>query len=130
MPVGKGKTSFIDTRDIGEAAAICLTESGHVNKTYDLTGSEALTYEDIANIMSKVLKREIKYKNPNVFIFRKVSLKRGMPKEFVNVMSILYTMTKFGTATLVTNDLEDILKRPPITFEQYAIDYKQDFELS
>ncbi|SMG23107.1 SDR family oxidoreductase [Paenibacillus aquistagni] len=127
VPVGKGKTSFIDTRDIGEAAAICLTEPGHVNRKYDLTGSEALTYEDIALIMSKVLKRRIEYKNPNVFTFRKVSMKRGMPKDFVNVMSILYTMTKWGTARLVTNDLEAILNRPPIQFEQYVKDYKQEF---
>ena len=44
VPVGNAKTSFIDARDIGAVAAVALTQEGHANKNYDLTGSEALDY--------------------------------------------------------------------------------------
>ncbi|MGZ9584270.1 SDR family oxidoreductase [Paenibacillus marinisediminis] len=127
IPVGKAKTSFIDTRDIGEAAAICLTHVGHENKKYELTGLEALSYDEVATIMSRILGRKIVYINPNVFAFRKTCIKRGMPKGFANVMTMLYTMTKFGTAKTITHDLEKILTHNPITFEQYVKDHKGDF---
>ena len=48
IPVGKAKTSFIDTRDIAEIAAISLTEEEHINKAYTLTGHEAITYDEMA----------------------------------------------------------------------------------
>jgi uncharacterized protein YbjT (DUF2867 family) len=128
MPVGKAKTSFIDTRDIGEIAAICLTEQGHINQGYTLTGSEAITYEEVASIMSEVLNRKITYINPGIFEFRKALVSRGTPKGFANVMTILYTMTKLGTAKDVTDTIELLLKRKPITFRQYVIDHKQWFQ--
>lgn len=127
MPVGNAKTSFIDTRDIGEIAAICLTEGGHINKSYTLTGNEAITYYEAASIMSEVLNRQITYKNPNLFEFRRTLIKRGTPKKFANVMTMLYTMTKLRTAQKVTNDAERLLKRKPISFKQYVEDYQEYF---
>ena len=44
VPAGHGATSFIDARDIAAVAALALTEDGHANKAYPLTGSAALTY--------------------------------------------------------------------------------------
>lgn len=42
VPAGGGKTSFVDARHIGDAAAVVLTESGHADRASDLTGPEAL----------------------------------------------------------------------------------------
>lgn len=127
IPVGKAKTSFIDTRDIAEIAAICLTEEEHINKNYTLTGMEAITYYEVATIMSEVLNRKITYSNPGILEFRKTLIKRGTPKGFANVMTMLFTMTKLGTAQNVTDDAEKLLKRKPITFRQYVEDYQQYF---
>ena len=103
IPVGKAKTSFIDTRDIAEIAAISLTEEEHINKTYTLTGHEAITYDEVASIMSDVLNRNIHYSNPGILEFRRTLIQRDTPKEFANVMTMLYTMTKLGTAKNVTD---------------------------
>ena len=128
IPVGKAKTSFIDTRDIAEVAAICLTEENLMNKAYTLTGNQAITYYEVASIMSDVLNRNITYTDPGIFEFRKTLIKRGIQKEFANVMTMLYTMTKLGTAQNVTDDVEKILGRNPISFKQYVEDYKQYFK--
>lgn len=127
MPVGKAKTSFIDTRDIAEIAAICLVEERHQNKAYTLTGSEAINYYEAASIMSDVLQRTITYSNPGILEFRKTLLKRGTPKEFANVMTMLYTMTRLGTAEKITGEAERLLQRKPITFRQYVEDYQSCF---
>jgi uncharacterized protein YbjT (DUF2867 family) len=124
IPVGKAKTSFIDTRDIASVAAVCLSESGHLNKAYTLTGSEALDYYEIGAVLSEVLGRKIEYKNPLTLKFRNTLIERGTEKSFANVMMMLYLMTKLGTAKLVTSETEKLLKRKPISFKQFAEDNK------
>lgn len=124
IPAGKSKTSFIDTRDIASVAAITLTDEKYNNIAITLTGKSAIDYYEVADIMSSVLGRSIKYKNPGLLEFRKDRINRGTPNEFANVMMLLYLMTKLGTAKTITNDLENIIGREPISFQQYVIDHK------
>lgn len=127
IPVGKAKTSFIDTRDIGLAAAITLTEDKYTNKSFTLTGDVAIDYYEVADIMSDVLNRKIDYRNPSLFKFRRERIRRGTPKEFANVMMFLYLMTKFGTAKDITDDLKIIIGRKPTSFREYVISHKEEW---
>jgi len=124
VPVGNARTSFIDVRDIGAVAAVVLAENGHTGKNYDLTGSEALDYWQAAKILSATLGREIIYRNPNPLHFFLETLRRGTPFTFALVMLGLYTSTRFGMAVPVTAEVEKLIGRKPITFEQYTRDYK------
>ena len=71
VPAGHGKTSFVDVRDVGAVAALVLSSpvTEHLNRGYELTGSEALSYGEVANILSSVLGRKITYRNPSVVRF-------------------------------------------------------------
>lgn len=127
VPAGSSRTSFIDTRDIGRAAAVSLIDPQYRNIGITLTGKKAIDYYEVANVLSEVLNRKIEYKNPGLLAFRRERIKRGTPKEFANVMTLLYLMTKIGTAKKVTFDLEELIGREPISFKQYAIDYKDSW---
>lgn len=122
LPVGKARTSFIDTRDIGSVAARVLTENRHEKQAFALTGGEALDYDEVAQIFSQVLGRKITYRNPSLPAFAWYSLRRGMPLKFVLVMAMLYTNTRKGMADMITDDVERLLGRPPITFRQFVED--------
>lgn len=124
VPAGKARVSFVDTRDIGEACGIALTTHDHYNKAYTLTGPEAITYEEVAQVFSGVLQRPIAYSNPSPFHFRKVMLARGIPKNFVNVMVALYVTTRMGMAKTVTPDLASLLGRRPRSIVEYVEDHK------
>lgn len=124
VPVGKAPTSFIDTRDIAAVAARALTEAGHENKAYVLTGAEALDYYQVADILSDVLHRPIRYTNPSVITFFRRQLKRGSKVGFALVVTALYTITRFGNAKQVTQDVEQLLGRKPISFRQFAEDHQ------
>ncbi len=78
IPASHVKTSFIDTRDIGEAAAICLTDSQYLNKELEITGPEALNYMEIASEMSRILGIMITYSRPSLLNFCCTILKRGL----------------------------------------------------
>lgn len=130
VPVGKAKTSFIDTRDIGAASAQCFLNEKHINQSYSLTGSKAIDYYEVAQVLSEALGRKIEYKNPGFLQFRRETVNRGIKKEFANVMTMLYLVTKMGTAKKVTDDLEKLLQRKPISFKQFACDHQEIWEKS
>lgn len=126
VPAGKGKTSFIDVRDIAAAAVKVFFEEGHINKGYSLTGSEALSYYEVADILTEQLGVPIQYTNPTVHEFKKKMSEKGIEKEFITVMTAIYLTARFGLAKKVTNDLENLLGKKPITFKEFAKDYQEE----
>ncbi len=127
VPAGPGKTSFVDVRDVGAAAALVLSSPGteHLNRGYELTGPEALSYGEVADILTKVLGRKITYRNPSAlrFIWQKWQ-KENTPLGLTLVMVALYTISKLGKAARLSDELERLLKRRPGSFRQFAEDYR------
>lgn len=124
VPVGKARTSFIDTRDIGAVAAAALAETGHENRVYTLTGREALDYYQVAAIMSELLDRPISYTNPSPVRFFLRQIAGGSKPGYALVVTALYTITRFGHAETVTHDVAAVLGRTPIPFRQFVADYR------
>lgn len=127
IPAGNSRTSFIDTRDIGEIAGITLLNDDYLNKKLNITGPAALSYSEIAKIMTKVLGVKITYSKPNLLKFRKVMIQRGIKKEFVNVMVMLYLITQLGNAKDVTDTAKEVLGHEPKSIQKYIADYRNEF---
>jgi uncharacterized protein YbjT (DUF2867 family) len=127
VPVGNARTSFIDVRDIGEVAAATLTKPGHGNKNYDLTGSESLDYWQVVKILSAALGRDITYRNPGPLRYFIDTVRSGAPLVYALVTMLLYTSTRFGMADVVTQDVEKLLHRKPISFKQFVQDHKSNW---
>lgn len=124
VPAGKGKTSFIDARDIASVAVKALTESGHENCAYSLTGSESLDYYEVAEIFTQVLGRRVVYNNPSLWKFALRMYIRGLDSKFIAVMIGIYTTVRLGFAGKVTPDTQEILQRTPLTMRQFVEDYR------
>ena len=124
VPAGLGKTSFIDVRDIAAVAALTLTEPGHTNRAYGLTGSEALDYYQVAAVLSEVLRRPIIYRKPSLRQFIRRQRAGGTPWPFVLVMSGIYTTARLGRVARLTDETARLLQRAPITLRRYAEDYR------
>jgi uncharacterized protein YbjT (DUF2867 family) len=66
-PAGDGKLGLVDVRDIAAVAVEVLLTKGngskqqHENKSYDITGPEALSYSQVAEILSKETGKKISY---------------------------------------------------------------------
>jgi uncharacterized protein YbjT (DUF2867 family) len=127
VPAGNARTSFIDVRDIGAVAVAVLTEESHAGKNYDLTGTEGLDYWKVAQIMSEVLGRVIRYRNPDPISFLTETVRRGIPFRYAVVMLGLYTSTRLGMAEPITNDVERLTGKKPITFWQYVQDHRESW---
>lgn len=123
IPAGQGKTAFIDVRDIAAAAAKILTEPGHEQKAYPLTGSEAFDYHEVARLMSRELGRPITYSNPSLLRFVWRFWRRGYPLRYVSVVAAIYITTRFGAAATITPHLRELLGRESISLTQFIHDY-------
>jgi NAD(P)H dehydrogenase (quinone) len=60
-PAGEGRAAWVSRDDIADVAAAVLTGAGHVRRTYNVTGPEALTMAETAEILSAAVKRKIAY---------------------------------------------------------------------
>lgn len=125
IPAGDAKLSFVDTRDIGEVAAVSLTQSGHEGMEYTLTGPEALNHFQACEIISRVANREIRYVPITDDDLREALTTQGLPPEGVEGMVALYQLTRAGLCEPVSPDVESVLGRPAISFAQFAEDYGQ-----
>lgn len=128
VPAGKGKTSFIDVRDIASVAVKVMTEPGHENKAYALTSS-ALDYYEVADIFTNILGRQIVYINPSIFKFVWRMYKRGLKTELIVVMLGIYTTARLGLAARVTEDVRHLLQQAPISMEEFVRDYRASWML-
>lgn len=129
IPAGKSKTSFIDAADIGLSAAILLHQpEKYINTAHTITGPEALDYYNVAEILSKVTGRKIRYEKPGFLKYRDCYIKkRGLDKAYVNVTVALYFMTRTGTAKEVTDGFYKLTGKKPRTFEDFARENKEAF---
>ena len=127
VPTGKGRTSFIDARDVAAVAVRALSVPHIVNGGIDLTGAEAITYGELAAIFTDVLGREVVYSNPAPLAFGIEMQRRGIKPEFVNVMILIYNTNRFGLAARVTGEVRRILGRDPIAARAFVRDFKRAF---
>lgn len=58
---GDGAMPLVDVRDVAAAAVKALTEPGMENRAYDLTGPESLRFDQLAEVLTRVLGREVTY---------------------------------------------------------------------
>lgn len=61
QPIGDIGLNRVDVRDVADAAVAALTQTGHEFRCYPLIGVEILTGQDVADIYSRFLGREIRY---------------------------------------------------------------------
>jgi len=130
LPAADSKTTFIDARDIGEAAAVALTSPAHLGKAYTLTGPEALTYAEAAAILSEVAGRTIRYESIDDARFGKALAAAGLPPDYAGLLTALFGFVRQGAASQVDPSLAAILGRAPRSLKDYARDHAQKFRRS
>jgi uncharacterized protein YbjT (DUF2867 family) len=125
--VGDARISMIDVRDIAAVAVKTLTENGHVSSVYTLTGPEALTYFDVARLLSEAIGKPIRYKALDEDAAVKSMVGLGMPEALARSRVEIHRSFSNGNFTPVTNDVSKLLGRPARPFTEFARDYAARF---
>jgi uncharacterized protein YbjT (DUF2867 family) len=126
LPAGKAKFTLVDVRDIGSVAAVVLTNAAnHINKSYQLTCHQKLTFYEMAEKLSDGLGVKISYASPNIFTFYFAKHKEKTPTMLILVMIMLHYFPRFQKDPDVTDCIELITGKQPITFEKFIYDNKE-----
>lgn len=124
---GDGKMSLVDARDIAAVAVEALTGEGHEGKAYDITGPEALSNYEVAQLLSEVTGKQVDYIDLTEAAIKQGMTGTGMPDAMANAMVELYTLQKEGKLTQTTDTVEKIVGRKPHTMRQFLQDHKDCF---
>ena len=122
MPAGQGRTAFVDAEDVAAVAAEALLDPRrHGGRAYSPTGSEALTYGEVAGILTAVLGRPIRYTAPGLVRYAVQATRQlGMPPGMVAMTSVVYTTARLGLAAGLSDDVQQVLGRPPTTLTAFV----------
>jgi len=122
---GAGRTSLVDARDVGAAAAVTLLQPGHEATTPLLTGSEALDHHEIAAILSRVTGREIRYTARSHDDTRAALRAAGLRETAIEASLARFREVEEGVFGARSPALGEILGRAPRSFASYAREHAQ-----
>jgi NAD(P)H dehydrogenase (quinone) len=115
-PAGTGRVSAVAIADIADAAAAVLRQpSAHAGAAYDLTGPEALTLAEAAEILSRVTGRTFTYHPETVAEAYASREQYGAPKWQVDAWVSTYTAIASGELAAVTDHVARLTGRPATT---------------
>jgi NAD(P)H dehydrogenase (quinone) len=123
---GEGRIVPISRRDCAEAAAITLTTDGHTGKTYEITGPQALSPSDLAELYADLSGQPVKVVQLNDAMLTSVLVGIGTP------MSSAWGLTAFGRAVrrgyfdVVDPAFERLTGRPPAALRDVLIGQRAD----
>ncbi len=123
LPVGDAAVSFVDSRDVAAVAALVLRDDSHFGRAYTLTGPTAVTHGEAAAIIGEAAGRDVRYREIGEAEMRSSLLESGWASDQADTFTRLLSAIREGQRSAVTDDVERVLGRPPVSFERFATEH-------
>jgi uncharacterized protein YbjT (DUF2867 family) len=121
VPAARGRVAFLDVTDVGDVAAHVLRDPRpHDGRALELTGPDALTFDEAVTQLSRVLGRRIAYEPATLAGYAwHLKRRRQLPLAQVLVQTILHAGLRRGDAENVSPVTLDLLGRPARSLASY-----------
>ena len=127
MPVGKGTLAPTDLRDVAEIIVACLTQPGHEKQSYDLTGPELITMDEVAARFSQVLGKPVRFVDQPLDEFRARLRAMNLTPWRVEAVVMELTAIANGAIDHTTDTIRHLLGRPATPLAQFIADHRAVF---
>lgn len=117
---GDARVAFIDAADIAAVAGYALTDDIPHNTEHILTGPEALSYADAAEILTRQIGRAVHHRSVAADEAARRIEAHGIPAEFAKVLAAMDIDIRDGAEDRVTCTVEDLTGRPARSFSTFA----------
>jgi NAD(P)H dehydrogenase (quinone) len=114
------RLSLVDLEDVAVAAAVVLTQPGHVGATYELAGPEAPTQVQVAGTLGRVLGRDVEARQITREDWARQVQATGMGDYAVAALLQMFRYYDHHGLWGNPNALAWLLGRPPATFEEFV----------
>ena len=112
---GSGKIAFIHPGDIADVAVKALTTRAHDGEALVITGPQALTYGEMASRIGAAIGKTIR--------FEEISDEEARPDfdpGYADALVDIWRAIREGRLATVTDGVQEVLGRAPVTFDQWA----------
>lgn len=117
---GKGRVAFVDAADIASVAGHALTAETPHNTEHILTGPEALSYDDVAGIITRHGGGPVRHRAVTADELARHFAGHGMPQAFAAMLAGLDADIGTGSEDRLTDTVERVTGRPPRSFQAFA----------
>lgn len=119
-PGGSGRLAVVARDDVAAAAAVVLQNpADHVGRTYNLTGPESLTFEEIAATISDVTGRQVRFHDETVAEAYESRKKWDAAPWQYDAWVSTYTAVAKGELDGVTGDVELVTGAAPVSLREF-----------
>lgn len=125
-PIGDGRINHIHIQDVADILAEVLIHQEHSGKILRITGNQALTMKQATAILAKSWDREIVYHPVSEAETRKRLHNAGKPPWLIEVLMELYGAFGSGATSQITGTVQEMLGRPPMSFERFADSFRNE----
>ncbi len=121
LPMAEAEIPFVDADDIADVVTKVLLDDAYNGETITVTGPRKRTFGEVVDIMAKSSDREIKFQPISIEEFKQGMKAAGLPDSYVWLFGYLFKEVLGNPDNqVVSNDVERVLGRKAIDFEEYA----------
>lgn len=119
IPAGNGKTPFLPITEMAEAIAVVLTTTGHETKEYVIAAETAVSFAEIADLISEITGTTIAYNQIDVTSYVAQLVQQGVPDDDAAYLARFAGAIAGGEFDTNKSDVKQLLGRSPISLKDF-----------
>ena len=121
LPMPEAEIPFVDADDIADVVAKVLVDDTYNGQTITVTGPRKMTWDEVVEVMSAGIGREVKYLPVSIDEFREGMKAAGLPDSYVWLFGYLFEEVLGNPENQeVSADVERVLGRTATDFKEYV----------
>lgn len=127
-PFRSNAWSWVDARDVAAVAVAALKDPSHAGRIYTVTGSESLSFPQIADRLSHILGKPVRYTDITANEARGWLQGKGLSPVMIEAKLEYWDACASNMLNVAPNSVvQDVTGRPPRSLEDFVQDYKTRF---
>lgn len=127
-PFRSNAWSWVDARDVAAVAVAALKDPSHAGRIYTVTGSESLSFPQIADRLSHILGKPVRYHDITANEARGWLQGKGLSPVMIEAKLEYWDACASNMLNVPPNSVvQDVTGRPPRSLEAFVQDYKARF---
>jgi NAD(P)H dehydrogenase (quinone) len=118
-PAGNGRVGAAARDDIADVAVVVLLDAEHEGRTYEVTGREAITTAEAAEVLTRVAGREVVYVEETLEEARASRAPSGAPDWEIEGWVTSYAAIADGSLDVVTDTVARLAGHEPMTLPEF-----------
>jgi uncharacterized protein YbjT (DUF2867 family) len=110
--LGRSRLSFIDPQDVAELTVAALTDASYAGQVWDVGGPEALTYPQVAGILSRRLGHPVRFADIDEAAFRARLREARLPDLLGDVFAATAELARQDLFAVDDTVVRQVLGRP------------------